>query len=171
MAGSGGLSIRHLGPVAARTIARQFATMSAIRAASVEQLGEVEGVGEVIAASIHDWFTVPWHQEIVDAWEAAGVGAAGQADAASGTPLALEPTLDGLTIVITGNVPGYTRESAQLAVEARGGKATGSVSKKTDLVVAGAGAGSKLAKAQALGIPVIESADFETLLEKGPSWT
>lgn len=161
------LSIRHLGPVAARTIARQFATMSAIRAASVEQLGEVEGVGEVIAASIHDWFTVPWHQEIVDAWEAAGVGAAGQSEAASGTTLALAPTLDGLTVVITGNVPGYTRESAQLAVEARGGKATSSVSKKTDLVVAGAGAGSKLAKAQALGIPIIESADFETLLEKG----
>ena len=168
------LSIRHLGPVAARTIARQFATMSAIRAASVEQLGEVEGVGEVIAASIHDWFTVPWHQEIVDAWEAAGVGAVSQSEAASGTALAgggLAPTLAGLTVVITGNVPGYTRESAQLAVEARGGKATGSVSKKTDLVVAGAGAGSKLAKAQALGIPVIESADFETLLEKGLSRT
>lgn len=167
------LSIRHLGPVAARTIARQFATMSAIRAASVEQLGEVEGVGEVIAASIHDWFTVPWHQEIVDAWEAAGVGAVSQAEAASGTSLAgeLAPTLAGLTVVITGNVPGYTRESAQLAVEARGGKATGSVSKKTDLVVAGAGAGSKLAKAQALGIPVIESADFNALLEKGLSRT
>lgn len=167
------LSIRHLGPVAARTIARQFATMSAIRAASVEQLGEVEGVGEVIAASIHDWFTVPWHQEIVDAWEAAGVGAVSQAETASGTSLAgeLAPTLAGLTVVITGNVPGYTRESAQLAVEARGGKATGSVSKKTDLVVAGAGAGSKLAKAQALGIPVIESADFNALLEKGLSRT
>lgn len=168
------LSIRHLGPVAARTIARQFATMSAIRAASVEQLGEVEGVGEVIAASIHDWFTVPWHQEIVDAWEAAGVGAVSQSEAASGTALAgegLAPTLAGLTVVITGNVPGYTRESAQLAVEARGGKATGSVSKKTDLVVAGAGAGSKLAKAQALGIPVIESADFNALLEKGLSRT
>lgn len=167
------LSIRHLGPVAARNIARQFATMSAIRAASVEQLGEVEGVGEVIAASIHDWFTVPWHQEIVDAWEAAGVGAAGQSEPASGTSLAgeLAPTLAGLTVVITGNVPGYTRESAQLAVEARGGKATGSVSKKTDLVVAGAGAGSKLAKAQALGIPVIESADFNALLEKGLSRT
>lgn len=167
------LSIRHLGPVAARTIARQFATMSAIRAASVEQLGEVEGVGEVIAASIHDWFTVPWHQEIVDAWEAAGVGAVSQAEAASGTSLAgeLAPTLAGLTVVITGNVPGYTRESAQLAVEARGGKATGSVSKKTDLVVAGAGAGSKLAKAQSLGIPVIESADFNALLEKGLSRT
>lgn len=163
------LSIRHLGPVAARTLARQFATMSAIRAASVEQLGEVEGIGEVIAASIHDWFTVPWHQEIVDAWEAAGVGAAGQSEAASGTTLALAPTLAGLTVVITGNVPGYTRESAQLAVEARGGKATSSVSKKTDLVVAGAGAGSKLAKAQALGIPVIESADFDNLLEKGIS--
>lgn len=163
------LSIRHLGPVAARTIARQFATMSAIRAASVEQLGEVEGVGEVIAASIHDWFTVPWHQEIVDAWEAAGVGAVSQAEAASGTSLAgeLAPTLAGLTVVITGNVPGYTRESAQLAVEARGGKATGSVSKKTDLVVAGAGAGSKLAKAQSLGIPVMPAQDFETLLKLG----
>ena len=167
------LSIRHLGPVAARTIARQFATMSAIRAASVEQLGEVEGVGEVIADSIHNWFTVPWHQEIVDAWEAAGVGAVSQAEAASVTSLAgeLAPTLAGLTVVITGNIPGYTRESAQLAVEARGGKATGSVSKKTDLVVAGAGAGSKLAKAQALGIPVIESADFDNLLEKGISRT
>ena len=105
----------------------------------------------------------------MDAWEAAGVGAAGQSEAASGTTLALAPTLAGLTVVITGNVPGYTRESAQLAVEARGGKATSSVSKKTDLVVAGAGAGSKLAKAQALGIPVIESADFDNLLEKGLS--
>lgn len=165
------LSIRHLGPVAARTIARQFPTMSAIRDASVEQLGEVEGIGEVIAASIHDWFTVPWHQEIVDAWEAAGVGAAGQSEPASGTTLSLAPTLAGLTVVITGNIPGYTRESAQLAVETRGGKATSSVSKKTDLVVAGAGAGSKLAKAQALGIPVIESADFDNLLEKGISRT
>ena len=109
----------------------------------------------------------------VEECEAAGVGAVSQAEAASGTSLAgeLAPTLAGLTVVITGNVPGYTRESAQLAVEARGGKATGSVSKKTDLVVAGAGAGSKLAKAQALGIPVIESADFETLLEKGLSRT
>ena len=163
------LSIRHLGPVAARTIARQFATMSAIRAASVEQLGEVEGVGEVIAASIHDWFTVPWHQEIVDAWEKAGVGA--NLDSGAAAKQEEPQTLEGLTVVVTGNVPGYTRESAQLAVEARGGKATSSVSKKTDLVVAGAGAGSKLAKAQALGIPVIESADFDNLLEKGISRT
>lgn len=163
------LSIRHLGPVAARTVARQFATLSAIRAASVEQLGEVEGVGEVIAASIHDWFTVPWHQEIVDAWVAAGVGAVSPAKETTGASQAgeLAPTLAGVTVVITGNIPGYTRESAQLAVEARGGKATGSVSKKTNLVVAGAGAGSKLDKAQALGIPVVESADFNALLEKG----
>ncbi|WP_278971712.1 NAD-dependent DNA ligase LigA [Mobiluncus mulieris] len=235
------LSIRHLGPVAARAVARKFPTLAAVAAADVEALSQVEGVGTVIAASVVDWFRVPWHQEIVSAWTQAGLGLglrdfgvglasasrgaspgvdsggiqpdlfsdfgtghvsggdveSGQAPhepanpggieaswgqnfpAAKGSAPGMsaqnqssaweepEQTLAGLTLVITGNIPGFTRESAQLAVEDRGGKATGSVSKKTSVVVAGTGAGSKLAKAEALGIPVIPAEEFPALLERG----
>lgn len=169
------LSIRHLGPVVARTIAKRFPALDALRAASSREIAEVEGVGEVIAQSIVDWFTVPWHQEIVDAWEQAGIGGnhgvsdaefSSRQTASQNTPADAQ-TLAGRTVVITGTIPGYTREGAQLAVEARGGKATSSVSKKTDLVVAGDGAGSKLAKATALGIRIVPASDFETLLASG----
>lgn len=171
------LSIRHLGPVAARTLVRSFPTLTALQEATVEELSQVEGIGAVIAQSISEWFRVDWHQDIVQAWQEAGVagGPTGEGRATGGggedtmesaggeTP----QVLSGLTIVITGNIPGYTRESAQLAVEARGGKATGSVSKKTDLVVAGEKAGSKLSKAESLAIPVLPADDFERLLAEG----
>lgn len=160
------LSIRHVGPKAARALANQFGSVAAIQAASPAELAAVEGVGATIAASVVQWFTVDWHLEIVRRWQAAGVRMADEV-APAGT--AEEQVLRGLTIVVTGSIPGFTRDGANEAVSARGAKASGSVSKKTDLVVAGAGAGTKLAKAEALGIPVVGGADFERLLEVGPA--
>jgi DNA ligase (NAD+) len=163
------LSIRHVGPVAARALANYFGSLDAIRAASAEELAAVEGVGGIIAEAVLDWFEVDWHTEIIDAWTAAGVqfatpghpgpGAAGDADG----PLA------GLTVVATGSLEGYTREGAQEAIIAAGGKAASSVSKKTDYVAAGPGAGSKLGKAEALGVRIIDAAQFTALLEGGPA--
>ena len=155
------LSIRHVGPTAARALAEKFLTMDALRAASVEELSAVEGVGEEIGRSLRDWFTVDWHLEVLEAWARAGVRMADEAP---------EPTSDvlaGLTIVVSGAMPGYDREGAKEAITSRGGKAAGSVSKKTSLVVAGPGAGSKAAKAEALGVPVITEQQFADLLEGG----
>lgn len=155
-------SIRHLGPVAARDIAAAFGSLAAIEAASAEELAAVDGVGATIANSIVDWFAVDWHREIVQAWTAAGVGSAPEVAAPQ-----VEQTLAGLTIVISGAVPGYTRDSASEAVTARGAKASSSVSKKTSLLVTGEGSGSKFTKAQALGVPIVAATDFERLLEQG----
>ena len=155
------LSIRHVGPTAARALAEKFLSMDALRAASVEELSAVEGVGEEIGRSLRDWFTVDWHLEVLQAWARAGVRMADEAP---------EPTSDvlaGLTIVVSGAMPGYDREGAKEAITSRGGKAAGSVSKKTSLVVAGPGAGSKAAKAEALGVPVITEQQFADLLEGG----
>ena len=155
------LSIRHVGPTAARALAEKFLTMDALRAASVEELSAVEGVGETTGRSLRDWFTVDWHLEVLQAWARAGVRMADEAP---------EPTSDvlaGLTIVVSGAMPGYDREGAKEAITSRGGKAAGSVSKKTSLVVAGPGAGSKAAKAEALGVPVITEQQFADLLEGG----
>ena len=155
------LSIRHVGPTAARALADTFRSVDALRAASVEELSAVEGVGEEIGRSLRAWFTVDWHLEVLEAWARAGVRMADEAP---------EPTSDvlaGLTIVVSGAMPGYDREGAKEAITSRGGKAAGSVSKKTSLVVAGPGAGSKAAKAEALGVPVITEAQFADLLEGG----
>ena len=155
------LSIRHVGPTAARALADTFRSMDALRAASVEELSAVEGVGEEIGRSLRDWFTVDWHLEVLEAWARAGVRMADEA------PEPASEVLAGLTIVVSGAMPGYDREGAKEAITSRGGKAAGSVSKKTSLVVAGPGAGSKAAKAEALGVPVITEQQFADLLEGG----
>ncbi len=155
------LSIRHVGPTAASALAMAFPSMDLLMEASVEQLAEVDGVGQVIAQSLREWFEVDWHVEIVRAWQAAGVRMKDEARED------IEQTLEGLTIVVSGAMPGYTREGAKEAIVARGGKASGSVSKKTSLVIAGPGAGSKAAKAEALGVPVVDESYFERVLEQG----
>jgi len=158
------LNIRHVGPVAARALAAQFGSLEAIAKASAEDLAGVDGVGQIIAESLREWFAVDWHQEIIDAWRAAGVHFE---DAASATPEG--GTLSGLTIVVTGTIPGFSRDGAEEAVRAAGGKPTSSVSKNTSLVVAGEGAGSKRTKAEQLGVPIVEAESFATLLREGPS--
>ena len=156
------LSIRHVGPTAARALATHFATMDAIRAASVDDLSAVEGVGRTIAEAIVDWFAVDWHVGIVDAWAAAGVRMADERDDS------IPRTLDGLTIVVTGSLVNHTRDSVKEAIIARGGKAAGSVSKKTDYVVVGENAGSKAEKAEQLGLTILNEEQFEQLLANGP---
>lgn len=156
-----GLSIRHVGPTAARALAREFGSMDAIRKATEEELAATEGVGGVIAASIVDWFSVDWHRAIVDAWAEAGVTMEDERGEAK------EQTLEGLTIVVTGSLENYTRDGVKEAIIERGGKASGSVSKKTDYVVVGANAGSKAAKAEELGRPIINEQQFEELLATG----
>ena len=159
------LSIRHVGPTAARALATEFGSMTAVREASEESLAGTEGVGPTIAASVREWFDGPesaWHTAIVDAWAAAGVAMADERDES------IARTLEGLTVVVTGGLQAYTRDSVKEAIISRGGKASGSVSKKTDYVVVGENAGSKADKAEQLGVPVLDEAAFTTLLEKGP---
>ncbi|HWV27714.1 MAG TPA: NAD-dependent DNA ligase LigA [Aeromicrobium sp.] len=158
------LSIRHVGPTAARALATEFGSMEAIRQASAERLAAAEGVGPTIAEAVVDWFGVDWHVNIVDRWAAAGVRMADERDDS------IERTLEGLTVVVTGSLENYTRDSVKEAILARGGKAAGSVSKKTDYVVVGENAGSKADKAEQLGVPVLTEAQFEELLTKGPDF-
>jgi DNA ligase (NAD+) len=155
------LSIRHVGPSAARSLAGAFESIEAIRAASAEDLAGVEGVGAVIAESIKEWFAQDWRAEIVAAWAAAGARLATAAEPAPAT-------LAGLSVVVTGTLEGFSREGAQEAIAARGGKPAGSVSRRTDYVVAGPGAGSKEAKARQLGVPILDEAQFVKLLAGGP---
>ncbi|WP_237221261.1 NAD-dependent DNA ligase LigA [Rothia nasimurium] len=152
------LSIRHVGPTAARALATEFGSMDAIRAASEERLAGVDGVGSTIAKSLTEWFEEDWHREIIDRWAAAGVTMEDERDTS------IERNLEGLTIVVTGTLENYTRDSAKEAIIVRGGKASGSVSKKTSYLVAGAAAGSKLDKAEQLGVPVLDEAGFTALL-------
>ncbi|MFC6355277.1 NAD-dependent DNA ligase LigA [Luethyella okanaganae] len=161
------LNIRHVGPVAARALADHFGSLAAIRSASREELAEVDGVGGIIADSLLDWFAVDWHVHIVDSWAAAGVQFATPGHPGPGAAERADGVLAGLTVVATGSLDGFTREGAQEAIIAAGGKAASSVSKNTDFVAAGPGAGSKLAKAEQLGIPVLDAAQFRLLLEKG----
>ncbi|GAA5123322.1 NAD-dependent DNA ligase LigA [Alloalcanivorax gelatiniphagus] len=159
------LSIRHVGPTAARALATQLGSMDAIREASEEALAAADGVGPTIAASVREWLDgegSAWHVAIIDAWAAAGVTMADERDES------VPRTLEGLTIVATGSLEHYTRDSVKEAIISRGGKASGSVSKKTDYVVAGDNAGSKADKAEQLGVPVLDEEQFITLLEKGP---
>ena len=157
------LSIRHVGPTAARALAQEFGSMSAIREASEEQLAAAEGVGPTIAEAVTAWFEVDWHCEIVEKWERAGVRMADERD--ESTPR----TLEGLTIVVTGSLVDFSRDSAKEAILSRGGKAAGSVSKKTDYVVIGENAGSKAEKAEQLGVPILDEDGFKALLESGPT--
>jgi DNA ligase (NAD+) len=157
------LSIRHVGPTAARALATEFGSMAAIRGASEAQLAAAEGVGPTIAESVTEWFTVDWHRAIVDKWEAAGVSMADERD--ESTPR----TLEGVTVVVTGSLVDFSRDSAKEAIVVRGGKAAGSVSKNTDFVVVGDNAGSKADKAEQLGVPVLDESGFKVLLESGPN--
>lgn len=155
------LSIRHVGPTAARALAARYGSMEALRAAPVGDLADTDGVGMIIAESFTEWFSVDWHERLVDAWAASGVTMADdRSDRA-------EQTLEGITVVVTGSLENFTRDGAKEAILARGGKASGSVSKKTDYVVVGENAGSKEDKARELGLRILTEAEFETLLESG----
>lgn len=162
------LNIRHVGPVAARALADWFGSLEAIEQASAEELSQVEGVGPTIAASVKDWLSVDWHQEILRRWRQAGVRFATPGHPGPGQASTSDGVLAGLTVVATGSLEGFTRESVNEAIIAAGGKAAGSVSRKTDYVVAGANAGSKLAKAEELGVPILDEAQFRMLVEQGP---
>jgi DNA ligase (NAD+) len=164
------LNIRHVGPVAARALADWFGSLDAVRAASRDELAAVEGVGPVIADQLVEWFAVDWHREIVDAWAAAGVRFATPGHPGPGAAPA-EPTgpLAGLTVVVTGSLEGFSRDGAKEAVVAAGGKSAGTVSKKTDYVVIGPGAGSKAAKAEELGLTILDEDQFVRLLQGGPA--
>lgn len=160
------LSIRHVGPTAARSLATAFGSMAALREAAQtgqrERLADIDGVGPIIADALIEWFAEDWHGEIVDRWAAAGVSMEDVPDES------VPRTLEGVTVVVTGSLEGFSRDSAKEAILVRGGKASGSVSKKTDFVVAGENAGSKLEKAEALGLTVLDEAGFVTLLAQGP---
>ncbi|MDP3969660.1 MAG: NAD-dependent DNA ligase LigA [Nocardioides sp.] len=171
------LSIRHVGPTAARALAARFGSMAAVREADEQLLADTEGVGPTIAASVRAWFDpghdadpdaevagdqTHWHRAIVDKWAAAGVSMADERDES------VPRTLEGVTVVVTGSLEGYSRDSAKEAILSRGGKASGSVSKKTDFVVVGENAGSKAEKAEQLGLTILDEAGFTTLLDGGP---
>jgi DNA ligase (NAD+) len=156
------LSIRHVGPTAARALAAEFGSIDAIEEASQEQLAAVDGVGPTIADAVTEWFTVDWHRAIVDKWRSAGVRMQDERD------VGVERTLEGLSIVVTGSLAGFSRDEAKEAIVARGGKAVGSVSKKTAFVVAGDSPGSKYDKAAELGVPILDEEGFRDLLGSGP---
>jgi DNA ligase (NAD+) len=156
------LSIRHVGPTAGRALAEHFASLPAIAEASVDELVKADGVGPTLAEAVVEWFDVDWHRAIVDAWAAAGVRMEDERDES------VPRTLEGMTLVVTGSLERFTRDSVKEAIIARGGKASGSVSKKTDYVVVGESPGSKADKAEQLGVPILDEAGFEKLLENGP---
>lgn len=157
------LSIRHVGPTAAQALAKSFGSIPAIAQATVEELAAVDGVGNVIAESIQEWFSEKWHQAIVKKWAAAGVTMEGVASSTK------PQTLVGLTLVVTGSLENFTRDGVSEAITERGGKAASSVSKKTDYVVVGDSPGSKAARAEELGVAIIDEATFIQLLENGPA--
>ncbi|MFE2853120.1 NAD-dependent DNA ligase LigA [Streptomyces lavendulae] len=159
-----GLSIRHVGPVAAEALAREFRSIERIEQATEEELTATEGVGAIIAASLKEWFAVEWHQEILRKWREAGVRMEEEGSAEEEGPRPLE----GLTVVVTGTLQSHTRDGAKEALQSRGAKVTGSVSKKTSFVVVGDNPGSKYDKAMQLGLAVLDDAGFAVLLEQGP---
>ncbi len=157
------LSIRHVGPTAAQALAKNFGSIAAISEASEIELSETDGVGAVIAQSIIEWFSIDWHQEIISKWQKAGVQLVEVAKESS------EPqTLVGLTLVVTGSLEDFTRDGVSEVIALHGGKSSSSVSKKTDYLVAGEAAGSKLAKAEELGVRVLNESEFKILLASGP---
>ncbi len=159
------LSIRHVGPTAARALAAEFGSLDAIETASTDALAAVDGVGPTIAASLRDWFAEDWHRAIVAKWRDAGVRLQ---DEGFDPDRAAARLLAGVTVVITGTLAGLSRDEAGEAVRAAGGKVTSSVSKKTDFVVAGENAGSKYDKAVELAVPILDEAAFRVLLDQGP---
>lgn len=156
------LSIRHVGPTAAQALAREFGSVDAVEQADEEQLAQVDGVGPTIAQAVREWFAVDWHREIVQKWRRAGVRMEQERDAS------VPRNLQGLSIVVTGSLEQFSREEAKEAIMARGGKAAGSVSKKTAFVVVGEAPGSKYDKAVQLKVPVLDENGFRVLLDSGP---
>ncbi|WP_425247721.1 NAD-dependent DNA ligase LigA [Streptomyces sp. NEAU-NA10] len=159
-----GLSIRHVGPVAAEALARSFRSIDRIEQASEEELAGTDGVGSIIAKSLKEWFAEEWHQEIIRKWKAAGVRMEEEGAGEDEGPRPLE----GLTVVVTGTLENFTRDGAKDALQSRGAKVTGSVSKKTSFVVVGDSPGSKYDKAMQLKVPVLNEDGFTVLLEQGP---
>jgi len=158
------LSIRHVGPVAARALAAHFGSLDRIFAASEAELSQVDGVGETLAKSLKDWIAVDWHQDILTRWKAVGVQLETPGHAGPGTAATINGVFSGLSIVATGSLKNFTREGIEEAIISNGGKPASSVSKKTAFVVAGENAGSKLAKAEELGIEVIDEEEFQRRL-------
>jgi DNA ligase (NAD+) len=156
------LSIRHVGPTAAQALARDFRSMDRIMAATEEELAAADGVGPTIARSVRDWFEVDWHRDVVAKWRSAGVRMADAGEHAGPGPLT------GVTVVVTGSLRDYSRDEATAAIQERGGKVTGSVSKKTGFVVVGADPGSKYDKAVQVKAPILDDDGFRVLLEEGP---
>ena len=156
------LSIRHVGPTAAQALAREFGSIQRVEDASEEELADVDGVGPTIAHAVQEWFEVGWHREIVEKWRNAGVRMEEARDDS------IPRHLEGFSIVVTGSLDGFSRDEAKEAIMARGGKAAGSVSKKTAFVVAGEAPGSKYEKAVQLKVPVLDEDGFRVLLERGP---
>jgi DNA ligase (NAD+) len=161
------LSIRHVGKGVAPDVAAAFPSIDALEAATTEELSAVPGIGPTLATAITEWLAVDWHRAIVEKWKAAGCRLA-EAPADDATTPSLPQTLVGLTVVVTGSLPGYSRDSATEAIERHGGRAAGSVSARTSFLVAGEGGGSKYDKAVALGVPILDAAGFEALLAGGP---
>ncbi len=159
------LSIRHVGPVAARSLCSHFGSLDRIFAASEAELSEVDGVGPTLAASITEWYRVEWHREILKRWANAGVVLETPGHEGPGSSGAADGPFKGLSIVVTGTLKSFTREQAEEEIVVRGGKAASSVSKNTAFVVAGEAAGSKLAKAEALAVPVLDEEAFKKRLE------
>jgi DNA ligase (NAD+) len=155
------LSIRHVGPTSAQALANKFGSIANIQKASAQELADIDGVGQVMAEAIVEWFSIDWHKQIIKKWQKAGVALV---DAPKEK---IKQTLAGLTLVVTGSLVDFTRDGAAEAITSRGGKASSSVSSKTDFLVAGDAAGSKLDKAQELGITILDEAGFKKLLEKG----
>lgn len=156
------LSIRHVGPTAAQALARHFRSIEAIDRAGEEELSAVDGVGPTIAASVREWFAVAWHREVVRKWAEAGVRMTEEAVDEGSRPL------EGVTVVVTGTLAGFSRDQAAEAIQSRGGKVTGSVSKKTAFVVVGENPGTKADKAASLKVPVLDEEGFRVLLDAGP---
>jgi DNA ligase (NAD+) len=157
-----GLSIRHVGPTAAQALARHFGSLDAIMSATPEDMADVDGVGPTIVQSLAEWFAVDWHVAIVEKWRDAGVRM--EDEATERAPR----TLEGLTVVVTGSLEEFSRDEVKEAIGDRGGKVTGSVSKKTDFVVAGESPGSKYDKAVSLGVSILDEDGLRVLLDDGP---
>ena len=156
------LSIRHVGPTAAQSLAKAFGSIDAISSASLEELSAVDGVGGIIAESVIEWFEIDWHKTIIKKWKKAGVQL-------EETFINENPqTLAGLTLVVTGSLESFTRDGVDEVIVLHGGKSAGSVSKKTDFVVVGSEAGSKAKKAEELGVKILNEAQFKVLLASGP---
>jgi len=156
------LSIRHVGPTAAQALARELRSVEAVFAADKDSLAKVDGVGPVIAEALGEWWAVGWHREIVAKWKASGVRLEEEGGDDGPRPL------EGLSIVVTGSLDDFSRDGATAAIQSLGGRAAGSVSKKTDFVVVGESPGSKADKAEQLGVPVLDEAGFKVLLDQGP---